>query len=196
MDIDAPLDELTFKWSLEYDQITVDEKQKMLDELNVLGNEFDELNMQIVRHGKTIPPTDLLGKVIGMIQDFNAIITIERIHWMAYARFRYVVNKYPDREDFAADQVSHAVAAYKRRRKEDREQLYGGGGSKKHQKKNTHQNNKPTWVRTDTTVVIMRRAGPSVVRTVYKNAATGEVRVRKMQTNKRTGVRRATYVRF
>lgn len=61
-----------------------------------------------------------------------------------------------------------------------------GGAKKRHRSKKRH------WTRTDQKVAFKGSGGKSVVKTVWLDKASGELRVRKMVT--RNGVKRAVYV--
>ena len=54
----------------------------------------------------------------------------------------------------------------------------------------------PVWISTNTKVDVVSKKRTIVKKTVYRNSKTGVLRVRKMVTNKTTGSRKATYVRF
>jgi hypothetical protein len=76
-----------------------------------------------------------------------------------------------------------------------------GGGHRK--KKAASKKKKPaakkttaaTWKRTARKVTIKKARGPDVTKTVYRNSATGELRVRKL-VSRSDGSKRVSYVSF
>ena len=241
--LDAPLDQLTFEWSLQKNkqnkQITDDELDNQLAVLNDLGARVDDLNTKIDTNYDPSQSFPLNGTIDAIITEFNDIITHDRIVDMIYARQEWITTYDTTLDDFAHRQANYASGAFISQPINDNNLQHGGGTkkaspSKKTASKKTAKGNKKpsqpkgnhksvptnqkstqnkqkstqtkqkstqnkaacTWVRTERTVVIARRDGTTVNRTVYKNATTGEKRVRKMTTNNRTGLRRASYVKF